>query len=203
MQSNNTTPDFPPFISFTLTNACNLRCRMCGQWSEEGYVFDGTVGIRPRMTVKDWKRLVDEIARHKIRFVLVRGGEPFLYKGIMEVLQYINSKQIFLSIDTNGTVLERYAEELSRLDKMHITFSVDGTEEVHDDVRKLKGSFATIKENIALLQGLEKKHNNTISKSICFTISKHNYHVLGQMPDVARSMGISSMKLGVRCSRAD
>ena len=118
--------DFPQFISFTVTNSCNLRCRMCGQWSEEGYILNRTVDVWERMKLEDWKRLVDEVAHHRIRFILVRGGEPFLFKGIMELLQYINGKGIFHSVDTNGTFLERVADGLSTIDKLHITFSVDG-----------------------------------------------------------------------------
>jgi MoaA/NifB/PqqE/SkfB family radical SAM enzyme len=187
--------DFPQFISFTVTNSCNLRCRMCGQWSEEGYVLNRTVDTRSRMTLSDWKRLVDEIALHKIRFLLVRGGEPFLFPGIIKLLNYVNSKGIFLSVDTNGTALDRYAAELSRIGNMHITFSVDGTEEVHDDVRKMKGSFRKIRQNIALLNDLEKQSGNRISKSICFTISKYNYRVLGEMADVARSLSVPSVNI--------
>ena len=186
---------FPRFISFTVTNACNLRCRMCGQWSEEGYVLNHTVDTRSRMTLADWKRLVDEIAEHKIRFVLVRGGEPFLFRGIIELLRYINAKGIFLSIDTNGTVLDRCAVELSSISNMHITFSVDGPEDVHDAVRCEKGSFQKIRQNIALLTDLEQKCGNKISKSICFTISRYNYTSLGQMADVARSLSIPSVNI--------
>ena len=187
--------EFPQFISFTVTNACNLRCKMCGQWSEEGYILNRTIDTRQRMMLEDWRRLVDEIADHKIRFVLVRGGEPFLFKGIMELLRYINSKAIFLSVDTNGTSLEGYVDDLSRITNMHITFSVDGPEEVHDEVRKEKGSFQNIKRNIALLNELEKKNGNKISKSICFTISGYNYQALGQMADVARSLSIPSVNI--------
>jgi MoaA/NifB/PqqE/SkfB family radical SAM enzyme len=187
--------DFPQFISFTVTNSCNLRCRMCGQWSEEGYVLNRTVDTRSHMRLEDWKRLVDEIAHHKIRFILVRGGEPFLFKGIIELLQHINAKGIFLSVDTNGTILDRYAKDLSRISNMHITFSVDGPEEVHDAVRVSEGSFQKIKRNIALLTDLEKKCGNTISKSICFTISRYNYTTLGQMADVARSLSIPSVNI--------
>ena len=186
---------FPQFISFTVTNACNLRCRMCGQWSEQGYVLNHTIDTRSHMTLADWKRLVDEIAQYKIRFVLVRGGEPFLFGGIMELLRYVNAKGIFLSVDTNGTILDRYAAELSSISNMHITFSVDGPEEVHDAVRCEDGSFQKIKQNIALLTDLEKKCGNKISKSICFTISKYNYTSLGQMADVARSLAISSVNV--------
>jgi MoaA/NifB/PqqE/SkfB family radical SAM enzyme len=168
---------------------------MCGQWSEEGYILNRTIDTRDRMTLQDWKRLVDEIALHKIRFILVRGGEPFLFKGIIELLQYINAKGIFLSVDTNGTFLDRYAEDLSSIGNMHITFSVDGPEEVHDHVRCEKGSFQKIRQNIALLTDLEKKCGNRISKSICFTISKYNYDVLGKMADVARSLSIPSVNI--------
>ena len=187
--------DFPRFISFTVTNSCNLRCRMCGQWSEQGYVLNHTVDTRSRMRVEDWKRLVDEIAGHQIRFILVRGGEPFLYKGIVEVLRHINEKGISLSVDTNGTLVDRFADELSRISNMHITFSVDGPEEVHDAVRCEKGSFQKIKQNIALLTDCEKKCGNKISKSICFTISKYNYTSLGQMADVARSLSMPSVNI--------
>jgi MoaA/NifB/PqqE/SkfB family radical SAM enzyme len=187
--------DFPEIISFTVTNACNLRCQMCGQWSKEGYINNKTKcpDTGTTMKLEDWKRLVDEIANYKIRFVLVRGGEPFLFPGIIELLKYINSKGMFISLDTNGTMLEKYAEELVTIGNMHITFSVDGPEKIHDNVRGIQGSFKKTKDNIALLHQLDKEHK--ISKSICFTISQYSYKGLGEMPDVARSMNIGSMNI--------
>ena len=187
--------NFPQFISFTVLNACNLRCKMCGQWSETGYVKNKIVDANPQLKVNVWKRLVDEISGHKIRFILLRGGEPFLYPGIMELIEYINSKGIFLSIDTNGTTIGKFAAGLVKLGNMHITFSADGPEHIHDEVRGLEGSFNEIKNNIALFNELEKESNKRISKSICFTISKYSYKGLGEMPAVARDMGITSVNI--------
>ncbi len=187
--------NFPQYVSFTVTNACNLRCRMCGQWSEEGYVYNRIKAPAAPMKLADWKRLVDEIAPYNIKFLLVRGGEPFLFPGIIELLEYINSKGIFISVDTNGTVLKKYAADIVRIGNMHITFSVDGPEEIHDAVRGKKGCYQEIKENIALLNDLEKNSDHKISKSICFTISKYSYKGLGQMPDVAREMSILSINI--------
>ena len=62
-------------------------------------------------------------------------------------------------------------------------------------MRNVKGSFQQIKQSIALLTELEKKCGNRISKSICFTISKYNYSVLGKMADVARSLSIPSVNI--------
>jgi MoaA/NifB/PqqE/SkfB family radical SAM enzyme len=168
---------------------------MCGQWSEEGYIYDGTKSPNPQMELADWKRLVDEVAAYDIAFILIRGGEPFLFPGIIELLEYINSKGIDISIDTNGTKLEKYAADLVRIGNMHITFSVDGPEEIHDKVRGVEGCYKKIEKNIALLNELEKDSEHKISKSICFTISQYSYKGLGEMPDVARSMSIDTINI--------
>jgi MoaA/NifB/PqqE/SkfB family radical SAM enzyme len=187
--------NFPEYISFTVTNSCNLRCRMCGQWSEEGYIYNRTKHHGSQLKLSDWKKLVDEISSYNVRFILIRGGEPFLFPGIIELVEYINGKGIFVSIDTNGTLIEKYIPDLIRIGNMHITFSVDGTEEIHDNVRGVNGSYKKIKENIALINEMEKDKEKKISKSICFTISKFSYKGLGEMPDVVRDMGMSSINI--------
>jgi MoaA/NifB/PqqE/SkfB family radical SAM enzyme len=168
---------------------------MCGQWSKNGYVPERIKSHDSPMKLADWKRLVDEVATYDIKFILVRGGEPFLFRGIIDLLDYINSKGIFISVDTNGTVMEKYAVDIVRIGKMHITFSVDGPEGIHDMVRGVKGSYKAIKENLALLNELEKNNDHKISKSICFTISKYSYKGLGGMPEIARNMGIPSINI--------
>jgi radical SAM protein with 4Fe4S-binding SPASM domain len=166
---------------------------MCGQWSEEGYMKKNEPAQNNLLTLTDWKRLVDEIASHDIKSVIIRGGEPFLFPGIIELMEHINSKGIFMSIDTNGTLVKQYAADIIRIGKIHLTFSVDGPEEIHDEVRGMKGCFKKIKESIECLNELEKNSDNKISRSICFTISPYSIKGLGKMPDVARSLSINTL----------
>lgn len=181
---------FPPRLSFTLTNACNLRCRMCGQWSETGYVRCGGVA-RPEMGLADWKRLVDEGAEHGVSFVLVRGGEPFLFPGIIELLEHLAAKGIATSVDTNGTMLERYAADLVRLgDNIELTVSVDGPEEVHDEVRGVPGCFRRMERGVAALRAAEDAAGKKLRRAICFTISPYSLRGLAEMPAVARRLGM-------------
>ncbi len=107
--------DFPRSISFTVTNACDLRCRMCGQWSEQGYMRADATRPRPVMTLADWKRLVDEVAAHQVGGVLLRGGEPLQMPGIVELLEHIAARGIFTSIDSNGTRLADFADGILEL----------------------------------------------------------------------------------------
>jgi MoaA/NifB/PqqE/SkfB family radical SAM enzyme len=185
--------EFPKTISFTLTNACNLRCRICGQWSDEGYIRSAKENLQSEMKLADWKKLTDEIFVHQISSVIIRGGEPFLFPDIIELLQYINSKGIYISIDTNGTLLKKFAADIVRIGNIHITISVDGPEEIHDSVRGMKGCFRKIKEGIDQLIEVEKNAGKRISRAICFTISPYSVSGLGRMPDVARSLSINTL----------
>ena len=119
---------------------------MCGQWSEEGYIRSAKENLPRSLALADWKRLADELNAHQISSVILRGGEPFLFPDIVELLEYINSKRIFVSLDTNGTLLKKYAADIVRIGNIHITISVDGPEEIHDQVRGMKGCYRKIKE---------------------------------------------------------
>jgi len=75
-----------------------------------------TVPARPLMELADWKRVIDELAAHSVGGVLIRGGEPFLFPGIIELLHYIAAHKIYIAIDTNGTLLGRYAQDLVNIE---------------------------------------------------------------------------------------
>jgi len=166
---------------------------MCGQWSDSGYMRQQKESLSQEMKFSDWTRLVDELVEHRISAVLLRGGEVFLFPEIVKLLEYFNSKGIFTSIDTNGTLLKDFAKDLVRLGSIHLTFSIDGPEEIHDFVRGSKGCFNLLKENIALLHEHEKTSSHKIGKSITFTISPYSYRGLSKIPDIARGMGIDTI----------
>jgi MoaA/NifB/PqqE/SkfB family radical SAM enzyme len=191
--------NFPTHISFTITNACNLRCQMCGQWSEHGYVHQRKEHLKHELKLDDWKMLVDQLAGHEIRMLLLRGGETFMFPGIIDLLEYINSKGFFISIDTNGTLLNKYATDIVRIGNMHLTISIDGTEAVHDQVRGVQGTFKRIQEGLRSLNELKKNAAKTISTSICFTISPYSIASLGKIPDIARQIGVGSTNIVPYC----
>lgn len=184
---------FPSFISFTVTNTCNLRCQMCGQWSEEGYMHERRDLLRNRMSIEHWRRVIDEIADHGVDSVLVRGGEPFLYPQIMQLLEHLERRSFTISIDTNGTMLSRYAADLVRFSRLHLTISVDGPETVHDEVRAVPGTYQKIKEGVARLAEAERDGPHTVSRSLNFTISPYSYQGLGELPAAARDLGIDTV----------
>ena len=185
--------EFPSFVSFTLTNACNLRCQMCGQWSPDGYIRTGHGPAGDPLRLEEWMRLSDEAAAHGISSILLRGGEPFLFPGIIRLLEHLRSLGMFVSIDSNGTRLADFAGDLVRLGGIHVTVSVDGPEAVHDAVRGVPGCFAKLGEGLARLAELDSGSPHRVSRGICFTISPWSVAGLGEMPAVARRLGVDSI----------
>ena len=184
--------EFPKTASLTLTNACNMRCRMCGQWNEKGSIKNGRKIVNMPLNV--WIKAVDELASHGIKTLVLRGGETFMYPDIIQLLEYINSKGIFSAIDSNGTLLEKYARDICAVGNIHITVSVDGTEKIHDYTRGLDGSFQQIKRGFAAVKE-SAVEGKSVSLSINFTISPHSYRSLGSIPDVARELGVNSLSI--------
>lgn len=187
--------DFPAYVSFTLTNTCNLRCRMCGQWSEQGYVRAGRGYREPALGLDDWKRLAEEAAAHGVTSILLRGGEPFLLPDIRALLEHLKKLGLHVSIDSNGTRLAEIAADLVRLGGIHVTVSVDGPEAVHDAVRGVRGSFRLLARGLARLAELDGGQPRRVSRSICFTISPWSVGGLGEMPAVARQLGVDSLAI--------
>jgi MoaA/NifB/PqqE/SkfB family radical SAM enzyme len=87
----------------------------------------------------------------EVRSVHLEGGEALIYKGFWEVLDVLNDGGVKPSITSNGLIVTeklvaRLAGRVSRL-----TFSVDGHEaDVHDQIRRRKGSFARVVRAIRL-----------------------------------------------------
>jgi radical SAM protein with 4Fe4S-binding SPASM domain len=148
----------PTFLQLRVTNLCNLRCRMCGQWGDTG-VFrdhkgDGAtdgegerarirelIGLRRQLALDDYVRLLDEVAPHQ-PIVSLFGGEPFLYPDIIALVRAIKARGLVATVITNGWHLERHARDLVEAGMDSIAVSIDGPPEVHDRIRGRESSFA-------------------------------------------------------------
>ena len=144
-------------IYFRITPMCNLRCVMCGQRGDKG-VLKGDYAVeesKKLVSLERYKELVDEIAPKKPIFYMW-GGEPFMYPDFMDLAEYITSKKLFLSVNTNGTFLAKNADRIVR-NKWHAIFvSLDGFEDVNDRIRG-KGSYRRVVEGFQAINEAKKK----------------------------------------------
>ena len=181
---------FPPeAITLFLTYRCNLECKMCGQWGESGVTKKDLNKTRKELSLEAWKKIVEDIAEFRPNITLF-GGEPLIYKDVIELIEYIKLKKLHCIIITNGTMLEKYGKELVEVGVDEINLSIDGDEKLHDYIRGVPGLFSKISRGVELVNRYKKK--KPLLNLQC-TITPYNYLYLDRLVDVGKSFNADSL----------
>ena len=183
--------DSPLFIAWQLNSACNLGCLHCCE--EAGH------SMPDEMTKEQALDFCRQIAELNVPYMAISGGEPLLCPHIFDVCEFIRNNNISLKIETNGEFIdEQTARKLAEFKLRSVQISLDGaTPETHEKLR-LAGDW---KKSIAACKYLIKHGVNT---EIVFVPTKFNIHEIGDIIDLAYSMGVYGFYTGkiMRIGRA-
>jgi radical SAM protein with 4Fe4S-binding SPASM domain len=182
----------PQVVSVRLTNLCNMNCVMCGQPK----ISDKDTPRRffsDQLSLNELSSLIDQIAPFKPNFYLW-GGEPLLYKDIFTVIGYARKKKLTVQINTNGLLIQRYADEIVESGLDDLIVSLDGPEEIHDKIRAMPGAFQQICSGLSTVQKIkkEKKVNRPIVR-IRGTIHPDNFESLSDLVRIAQDLNADGL----------
>jgi radical SAM protein with 4Fe4S-binding SPASM domain len=126
------------------TDLCNLRCRVCGQWGEHGYQFGRDLKNfkQNELPVSRYVFLLEDLLRQGQRPLLVLlGGEPMLYEGIVDLVDAAAAIGLPVMMTTNGTGVAAVASRLVQAPLFGLQFSIDGhSAELHNRLRPGAGA---------------------------------------------------------------
>jgi molybdenum cofactor biosynthesis enzyme MoaA len=87
-------------IYFYLTEGCNLRCRHC--WVAPKYQSGSN--SYPALGLDLFKSIIEQAKPLGLTGVKLSGGEPLLHPEIKEILEYIQTEDLRLIVETNGVL---------------------------------------------------------------------------------------------------
>jgi MoaA/NifB/PqqE/SkfB family radical SAM enzyme len=205
----------PTFVQLRVTNLCNLRCKMCGQWGETG-IFrshsgddptDGAlerqrivelIGAKRQLALSDYVRLLDEIVSWN-PIVSLFGGEPFLYPDILPLIAEIKRRGLACTVITNGGRLEALAKELVELGIDSIAVSIDGPPEVHDRIRGRSDSFAKAEAGIRAVARWRKQLSRRLPMVMAILpVTELNLGEIGPAVEALRRLPLDTINVGLR-----
>ncbi|MCP5005977.1 MAG: radical SAM protein [Planctomycetes bacterium] len=184
----------PETLSLFLTNRCNLRCKMCGQWGVSGSSKRmSSEELKSELTLKEIKGIVDDVKAFKPNITLF-GGEPLLYTNWDSVVSYIKRAGMRCNIITNGTLLEKNADSIFTCGVDEIIFSLDGPRDVHDEMRNADGTFDSAYRGLRLIRDTKTKTGSPKPiVNIACTIFETNYKYLNEIINVAEELKASTI----------
>ncbi|MDY0039395.1 MAG: SynChlorMet cassette radical SAM/SPASM protein ScmF [Desulforhabdus sp.] len=176
-------------IYFYLTDGCNLRCRHC--WITPK--FQGTRSSHVYLDVEILTSIVEQAIPLGLTGIKLSGGEPLLHPQFIEIIRFIKTKELRLTIETNGVLCTKeLALSISAHREAFVSISLDGADaQTHEWVRGMPGCFK------ATLQGVRNLVRAGLKPQIIFTLMRRNADQVGQVIHLAEQLGAGSVKLNV------
>lgn len=187
MVKNDTTyrnyvPDIPYHLVWIATNACNARCIHCST--------EATKRLPGELSTNEVKKMFWELRNAGVFDIAISGGEPFVRKDMMEIIEYMASIGLKVGIGSNGsTVTKKITDKLKLFNVSRLQISIDGTEEIHDLSRRWNGLFKKSKQ--AILYGIE----SGLNVHVCMTLHKINYSVMEDVISMCADWGVKRFNL--------
>ncbi len=176
-------------IYFYLTEGCNLRCRHC--WIAPKYQSEGN--SYPALDLDLFKSIIEQAKPLGLVGVKLTGGEPLLHPQIGEILDYIRTEELRLTVETNGVLCTpELARKMAACKNPFVSVSLDGADaETHEWVRGVTGCFE------AALNGLQNLVDAGFRPQVIMTIMRHNKDQMEPVVRLAERLGAGSVKFNI------
>ena len=92
--------------TFELSPVCNFSCRMCYVRMTPSQV---AAHSRPAMTLERWLEVAEQARASGLLYLLLTGGEPFLWPDFWPLYERLTEMGFVLSINTNGSLIDEAA----------------------------------------------------------------------------------------------
>ncbi len=154
-------------LGIGLTSDCNLSCAHC--YRDQNRVYN--------LTLDDIKKVCESIEVSSIGFGT---GENGLNPEYFEILEYLNARQIKLTLASNGYTLSITPDEvLQRFGD--VEFSIDFPDQKRHDEFRGQGNWKTVMDSVARCRRLG------IRVSVLAVLMNLNYNDLGSIARLAAS----------------
>ena len=185
------TPKMIPLTPFPLTtmvlnvtNQCNLSCTYCYEYGEDKIV-DTENGKQPKFMSEETAResvdfMLKESGDNKVAHITFFGGETLLnFPVLKKTIAYARQraaevgKDVDFSLTTNATLLKPEIIEFLAEERVGVTISIDGPQEVQDKFRVFHngtGSYDIVAPKIKEL--LKRHRSRPIGARVTLTSGK-------------------------------
>ncbi len=168
-----------------LVDGCNLKCFMCDYWKRDR---------AGELTTAEVLAVLDDLQALGCKKVHYTGGELFLRKDALELVEAAKQRGMRTNLTTNGTALSKpRLKALCKIPARSITLSLDSpVNHVHDRIRGVPGAW---KKTVRTLDKLLERRGPKTKIRVNTVVSRRNVRTLVQMVPFLRERPIDGWLL--------
>lgn len=171
-------------ISISVTDLCNMNCNMCWKAKHKKNNMCS-------MSFEVFQNILAQISFLAPAKVFLWGGEPLLNPNLFKMIRQLKKKHFMCYLVTNGLLLSDFIDELIDCGLDYICVSLDGIDEIQDEIRGVAGSFKKIENGILLLNEKKKLRPLLSTNTV---INPLNYRMLYQIAEKFNTYNLNSMQ---------
>ena len=185
----------PNIVYAHVTPTCNLKCIHCNLPKVDG-IEHGTLRRVNEMSTDEWLNSLTQLRDWLGPFKLnISGGEPFVRKDIMQILEHSCDIGIMTGVVTNGTfITEKVADKLAEMGMFNVNISLDGfREETHLHFRARY--YDKTMKAFDRLDAARKRHGSDMRILIKFTLMGYNCAEALEVIEWAKEKGFDGVMM--------
>lgn len=167
----------PLEVHLDLTYRCNNNCLHC--WLR--IPSDSSIQ-KKELSYNEIRRIVDEARALGVRKWSISGGEPMLREDFYEIFDFITSKAVSYTLNTNGTLITSKIAQLLKRKGNKMVALYGATAETYDRVTRNPGGYEQ------LMQGLQYLKEAGADFVVQLVPMKDNWHEWEKMIEFAKSL---------------
>lgn len=162
-------------------SSCNCRCVMCDIWKDNAN--------QRQLSRDDIQSLLDSFQKLGTRWVVMSGGEALMNPNLFQLSRLLKDGGIRkITILSTGLLLKKYAPQvIEEIDEVIV--SLDGSEAVHDDIRRVPRAYQRLREGVQSVKVLQA---NFAVSGRC-VIQRLNFADWPYIVDAARDIGLDQI----------
>ena len=151
--------DYPDRICAVIfTGGCNFRCPFCQN-------PDLINGLEEFPDI-DEKEILDYLKEKRdwLDGICITGGEPTIYKGLVQLIEKIKSMGFLVKLDTNGSNPEMLKELVGRKLLDYIAMDIKSSPERYSEASGCKVEMENIRKSVEIIRnsGIEYEFRTTV-----------------------------------------
>jgi len=150
--------------------------------------------VRKDMSFETFKKILDQF-KDILEISMAGIGEPFLNKDLFKMVEYANSRKIEVGIITNGTLLDKFFDQIinSKITCISISLNALTPKEYSALTGVPEKFFNLVLNNISTLTKIRDKIKPDLEVRLSFVCTKSNFRQIPDMIRIARNLKVDHL----------